>query len=144
MSQEDPPRRRGPQSQPYREQHIELQLLSARAAAIRLGVNPRTAQKRAQRAMVAGAPEVQTIAGAYCAPEAWWVKLLTERPIRPGRPLLDDFPGWELPQECLIGVLGDPELEARERELTNARRRWRYHQKRVAVRAAAAPAVGDS
>jgi hypothetical protein len=58
------------------------QLLTAQAAALQLGVNPRTAQLRARRALVAGTSAVRCIAGAYVAPESWWVKSLIEQPIR--------------------------------------------------------------
>jgi hypothetical protein len=61
------------------------QLLSAREAAILLGANPRTAQLRAKRALVAGDPTVRMIAGAYCSSLAWWQKTLAQ-PIKPGRP----------------------------------------------------------
>ena len=61
-------------------------LLSAREAALLLGVNPRTAQLRARRALLRGDPAVRVIAGAYCAPEAWWEKVLLSEPIKPGRP----------------------------------------------------------
>jgi hypothetical protein len=61
------------------------QLLSARAAALWLDVNPRTAQLRASRALRSGDRLVQTIAGAYCAPR-WWRKLALAKPIKPGRP----------------------------------------------------------
>jgi hypothetical protein len=44
-------------------------LLSAREAALELGVVPRTAQLRARRAQRAGDLAVQTIAGAYVAPD---------------------------------------------------------------------------
>jgi hypothetical protein len=60
-------------------------LLSAREAALWLGVNPRTAQLRAGRALRAGVREVRTIAGAYWAPVWWWQQLLAQ-PIKPGRP----------------------------------------------------------
>jgi hypothetical protein len=51
-------------------------LLTAREAALWLQVNPRTAQLRAKRALTAGDQAVQTIAGAYVAPDWWWEKLL--------------------------------------------------------------------
>jgi hypothetical protein len=60
-------------------------LLSAREAALWLEVNPCTAQLRAKRALRSGAPEVRTIAGAYCAPDWWWQQLLA-KPIKVGRP----------------------------------------------------------
>jgi len=46
-------------------------LLSAREAALEVGTEPRTAQLRARRALVAGDPTVRMMAGAYCAPLAW-------------------------------------------------------------------------
>jgi hypothetical protein len=51
-------------------------------------VNPRTAQLRARRALRAGDPLVQMIAGAYVAPLGWWKRLL-KQPITPGRPRKD-------------------------------------------------------
>jgi hypothetical protein len=60
-------------------------LLSAREAALLLGVNPRTAQLRARRALARGDQWVHWIAGAYCAPTWWWRDLLSG-PIEPGRP----------------------------------------------------------
>ena len=60
-------------------------LYSAREAALLLGVNPRTAQLRARRALTRGDQWVRWIAGAYCAPEWWWRDLLAG-PIEPGRP----------------------------------------------------------
>ena len=65
----------------------EERLLSAREAALELGTEPRTAQLRARRALVAGDPVVRLIAGAYCAPMAWWEKTLLQQPIGRGRPL---------------------------------------------------------
>jgi hypothetical protein len=50
---------------------VHLQLLSAHAAALQLGVNPRTAQKRAQRAFLSSQSAVWVIAGAYVAPLTW-------------------------------------------------------------------------
>jgi hypothetical protein len=50
-----------------------------------LGVNPRTAQLRARRALARGDQWVHWIAGAYCAPKWWWKDLLAG-PIEPGRP----------------------------------------------------------
>ena len=64
----------------------EEQLLSAREAALRLGVQPRTAQKRARRARRGGDQTVRWIAGAYVAPASWWQELLCTEPITPGRP----------------------------------------------------------
>jgi hypothetical protein len=60
-------------------------LYSAREAALLLGVNPRTAQLRARRALSRGDRFVRWIASAYCAPEWWWRDLLAG-PIEPGRP----------------------------------------------------------
>lgn len=60
-------------------------LWSAREAALRLGVNPRTAQLRAGRAYKHGDKGVMWLAGAYCAPESWWRELFAG-PVRPGRP----------------------------------------------------------
>jgi hypothetical protein len=60
-------------------------ILSAREAALMLGVNPRTAQLRARRALTRGDQWVRWIAGAYCAPLWWWKDLLAG-PIEPGRP----------------------------------------------------------
>ena len=60
-------------------------ILSAREAALMLGVNPRTAQLRARRALNRGDQLVHWIAGAYCAPLWWWKELLAG-PIEPGRP----------------------------------------------------------
>lgn len=60
-------------------------LFSAREAALLLGVNPRTAQLRARRALMRGDHWVRRIASAYCAPEWWWRDLLAG-PIEPGRP----------------------------------------------------------
>jgi len=60
-------------------------LVSAREAALLLGVNPRTAQLRARRALARGDQWVHWIAGAYCAPMGWWKDLLAG-PIEPGRP----------------------------------------------------------
>jgi hypothetical protein len=64
------------------------QLLSARAAALQLHVNPRTAQLRARRALRAGDPLMQMIAGAYVAP-LWWWQLLLAKPMKVGRPRTD-------------------------------------------------------
>ena len=64
-------------------------LLSAREAALKLAVNPRTAQLRARRALKAGDPAVRTIAGAYVVPAGWWQQLL-KQPIKPGRPRKDE------------------------------------------------------
>jgi hypothetical protein len=64
-------------------------LLSAREAALGLDVNPRTAQLRARRALVAGDRQVRTIAGTYCAPLWWWQRLLA-KPIHAGRPQKTD------------------------------------------------------
>lgn len=63
-------------------------LLSAREAALWIGVNPRTAQLRARRALRSGDSAVRTIAGAYCAPSAWWQNTLA-KPIKVGRPRKD-------------------------------------------------------
>jgi len=46
--------------------------MSAREAALWLGMNPRTAQVRARRAIRSGDLLVRWIAGAYCAPGWWW------------------------------------------------------------------------
>jgi hypothetical protein len=51
---------------------MELQLLSARPVALQLGVNERTAQLRAKRAILTGQSTVRVIAGAYVAPLAQW------------------------------------------------------------------------
>jgi hypothetical protein len=66
------------------------QLVSAREAALWLGVNPRTAQLRARRALKGGDSAVRPIAGAYCAPRWWWQKILA-KPIKVGRPPKDDL-----------------------------------------------------
>jgi hypothetical protein len=141
MSQLMQRRRRHPDS--FAQEQL---LLSARAAAQRLGVNPRTVQKRAARAMVAGPLEVQTIAGSYVAPLSWWVELLTAEPIRRGRPRLafeasvdDEIWHWE----CMIGCPGDPEYDAAVREQQLARRRYLYRQRDRAAARAAVVDVGE-
>jgi hypothetical protein len=139
-------------SEPSRRRRVrgkveQLQLLSAHAAALQLGVNPRTAQKRAQRAFLTGGSVVQVIAGADVAPLAWWEELLCSEPIRRVRPrfqvdALEDEDGpWNW--ECMIGVPGDPEYDAAVREQELARRRFLYRQKQRRERAAAAAGVGE-
>jgi hypothetical protein len=82
------PEEQRPASQPPSAASPE-HMLSAREAALWLQVNPRTAQLRARRAPVAGDPAVRTIAGAYCAPDWWWQKVLA-KPIKVGRPRKDE------------------------------------------------------
>jgi hypothetical protein len=87
------------------------------------------------------------IAGAYVAPESWWVKTLIERPIRPGRPPIDDqlrpeFWDQENEEEVwilegLMGCPGDPDFDAAVREQHNARRRFLYRQKKKKKKRAA-------
>ena len=84
------------------------------------------------------------LAGAYVAPQAWWVELLCSEPIRPGRPrtksdkdlwgALDpenEFWVWE----CMIGCPGDPEYDAAVHAQQLARRRFLYRQKKRRERA---------
>jgi hypothetical protein len=76
-------------AQTQRSTESNERLLSAREAALWLQVNPRTAQLRARRALGSGDLEVHIIAGAYCAPNWWWQKLLA-KPIKVGRPRKDN------------------------------------------------------